>query len=331
MHNSYCGPMLTFCGKAIFNFVTQLSFFILVSGVSFSIPASAGNSEKIETSFEYQNDKYQALVYMPESIQEGSTFPLIIVAPGIEDRLPRFVRATNFHKITGRAGFVVAYPQFFQHDVWEDWLTRSQTKTNHAAGFFRAVIAKVSSQVPVRTDQIYLAGFSTGGILVLSAMCDMENDIAAFGVVSAALPGSWQSRCQPKRSVPALLIASRDDPVVPWSGGQVPVKMTGEKNISLMSVTDTVDLWRSINSCNARPLLNAIENVDPSDRTTVTRMSYDLNCKDSATVLLYAIKGGGHSWPGSNIRLSSFQGAISQDLKAADTIWEFVRKYRLSQ
>lgn len=331
MYKYYCGPMLMVCGNALLENVTRLSLFLLAFGVSFAVFASPSTINKIETSFDYHNKKYNALIYIPTKIQKNSSLPLIIVVPSTGDRLARIVRATNFSKLAGQAGFVVAFPRYDQHDSWIDWLERSNKNHNHAANYFRALIKQISSDVAISSDQIYLTGFSNGGMLALTAMCDMSSDIAAFAIVSAALPKSWQSRCQLKKPVPALFIASRDDPVIPWSGGQVPVNISGLKNISLLSTVGTVDAWRSINRCNARPLLNALENVDPGDRTTVTRMTYDLGCRNQASVLLYAIKGGGHSWPGSNVRLRSFQGAISQDFQAAETIWEFVRKYRLSQ
>lgn len=329
MSEYHCRPKMVKCSIPIFNFVTWLLFLMVLTGASFTVLANS--SKKLELSFNFNDSNYHALIYLPETIEPNASYPLIIVAPGANDRASRFVRVANFSKLAGSRAFVIAYPKLEETSTWLEWLTVSNAKNNYAAGFFRSLIRKLSSQVSIRAERIYLVGFSAGGMLVLTAMCDMANDIAAFSVVSATLPAAWRPGCNIEQSVPLLLIASRDDPVIPWSGGGVAMTIKERQKISLLSVTDTIDIWRVNNGCNARPLLKAHPNVDPSDGTTVTRLAYDFECSDSAIVLLYAIKGGGHSWPGSKVRLRSFKGAISQDIQATELIWEFVRKYRLRQ
>ena len=314
-------------------FVTGLLLFFLTIEISTAAPevVAAGGVEKSEITVNFKGRLFQTLVYAPETSNQINTYPLLIVAPGVGNRLLRFVRATNLYKLAEKYQFVIAFPEIDQYYDWFGWLSPavSENSRNDVAGFFRLVIENVSDQVSIDKKQVYLAGFSTGGVLVLTALCEMADEIAAFAVVSATVPNVWQSRCKPQRSVPALFIASKDDPVLPWVGGQFATPDQGESGLNVISVLDTVDIWRANNKCGVRPLLQSLENIDPADRTTVTRLSYDHRCHNSAVVLLYAIKGGGHSWPGSRVHLNSLQGSISQDLNASDVIWNFVRKYRL--
>ncbi|WP_455375206.1 alpha/beta hydrolase family esterase [Kaarinaea lacus] len=329
MSHVYCRPNLTHRGKLVTGFVIGLLISLAMPGVSAAASMELKGGSKTEVSFVLNNENYNILLHLPEANSSNDSYPLMIVVSGVGDRLSRFVRATGFSKITNRESVVVAFVQLDQHDNWYNWLRLSRETENQGADFIRSIIARISSEVNIQMNKIYLTGFSAGGMLVLTAMCDLSSTVAAFGVVSASLPSEWQTQCPTKRSVPAIIFASRDDPVLPWNGGKIAIPLTVSKTLNVLSVSDTVDLWRWKNKCNARPLIEAFANADPSDGTTVTRLKYDFQCHNSSQVLLYAVTGGGHSWPGSITKLRSFEGAISQDIRASDTIWEFVKNYRL--
>jgi polyhydroxybutyrate depolymerase len=331
MNKYYFRPNSSRCGRIIADSVIGLLIFSLLASVVAAATPDSKNVSKSEMSFVYNGKNYSALLYKPESNSTSVAQPLVIVASGVGDRLSRFIRATGFARLAGRHGFVVAYAQIDQHEDWYNWLNSSSGSVNQGAVFFRTIISGVSKEANIAAQNIYLTGFSAGGALVLGAMCDMANEVAAFGVVSASLPSITQMQCPIKRAVPAIIFASRDDPVFPWNGGLISFPLTEKTAFNVLSISDTVDLWRTNNRCNARPLLEAFDNVDPSDGTTVTRLMYDFGCRNSSHVLLYAITGGGHSWPGSIIKLRSFEGTISQDIQASDAMWEFFSKYSLEQ
>lgn len=309
-------------------FVTGLLLFITLElSVAATDVTSASQLNKTEILVNFQNRQFNTLIYAPAEKNKAG-YPLLIVTPGAGNRLLRFVRATDFNKLAQRYSFVVAFPEIDQRD---DWFERALSETGsgkNAADFFRTVIKNVSEHTTIQSQQVYLSGFSTGGILLLTALCEMAEEIAAFAVVSASLPKDRQSGCKPARPVPALFIASKDDPVVPWFGGQLVLSDSGGNLVSVDSITDTVDVWRMNNNCGAKPKLDPLSNVDPADRTTVTRLIYDNRCRNSAIVMLYAIKGGGHNWPGSRVQIDSQQGSISQDINASEIIWDFFSKYR---
>lgn len=331
MFNYYFRPNLSRCGRIIADSVIGLLIFPFLTGAVTAATLESQSSDKTQIFFVHDDKNYNALLFKPESNSRDVAHPLVIVASSIGDRLSRFVRATGFAQLAGRENFVVTYAQIDQNEDWYSWLDSPNGGVNQGAEFFRSIIYSVSKQANIQPRKIYLVGFSTGGTLVLTAMCEMANEVAAFGVVSASLPTSWQKQCSMKKSVPAIIFASRDDPIFHWDGGDIAIPLTESKTLKVLSISDTVDLWRANNKCSARPLLEPFANVDPSDGTTITRLKYDYECRNSSHVLLYAITGGGHSWPGSIIKLRSFEGAISQDIHASDTIWEFFRKYSLEQ
>lgn len=326
MRINYFGPKLMFCSHQALVFVTGLLLLLSSTGVAFATNSAI---DKTVFSMVQKGRSYDVLLYSPKPYNEDKSHPLIIVAPGIGGRLARFVRATGFTKKVNLQGFVIAYPQIDQHEDWRSWL--SSENSAQAAGFFRNLIAEVSSKRSIQPDKVFLVGFSGGGILVLSAMCDLANEVTAFAVISASLPRMQHSTCNIKRSVPAIIIASRDDPVLPWNGGRVSKILIEKSSLDVLSISDTVDLWRIANKCDARPQIQPLANYDSMDGTTVTQLRYGFKCRDSSHILLYAITGGGHSWPGSNVKLRSFEGSISQDFRATDVIWEFFKIRQILQ
>lgn len=291
------------------------------SGPPQSFAAASRQSRKIELPFSSDGIKYNYVLYVPASTEKSAGSPLLIVLHGLDSKVQRFIHSTGLIEIADQSGTIIAYPQIQSTDQWGGFIATSDHRSS--AMFIRSLIKQIEGQQNIDRNKIFLSGFSTGGILVLGAMCDLYDEIAAFAVVSATLASQQLSGCKVKKPVPALIIAGRDDPVIPWDVGDTADNLSNNLQVKPLSVSETVDFWRLINGCNARPQMDAMANTDLSDGTTVTRLAYDFRCLSNAPVLLYAITGGGHSWPGSRYRLLSFRGRVSQDYSAAKIIWQF--------
>lgn len=76
------------------------------------------------------------------------------------------------------------------------------------------------------------------------------------------------------------------------------------------------------NSCAAAPKVSELPD-SADDGTTVTQTSYS-GCRDGADVVLYTVKGGGHTWPGGFQYLSeNIIGKTCRDFNASQVIWDF--------
>jgi polyhydroxybutyrate depolymerase len=52
-----------------------------------------------------------------------------------------------------------------------------------------------------------------------------------------------------------------------------------------------------------------------------------MNGRDNSEVILYTIKGGGHTWPGGYQYLGKWIiGRTCRDMNATEVIWEFFEK-----
>jgi polyhydroxybutyrate depolymerase len=81
------------------------------------------------------------------------------------------------------------------------------------------------------------------------------------------------------------------------------------------------------NKCTASPQVTQLPDKDPSDGTTVRVETYG-GCQDNVEVVLYAVEGGGHTWPGGLQYASESRiGKTSRDFDASELIWQFFKEH----
>jgi len=134
----------------------------------------------------------------------------------------------------------------------------------------------------------------------------------------------------PSRPVPLLIINGVDDPFVPWNGGNIRGGLFGQRIIgTVLSTPDTVKKWSEYNICQSNPQIIHIPDLEPDDGCSVDLKVYSGE-KKSSEVILYEIKGGGHTWPGGWQYLpKSFVGKTCRDINACEIIWEFFSRHQL--
>jgi polyhydroxybutyrate depolymerase len=81
--------------------------------------------------------------------------------------------------------------------------------------------------------------------------------------------------------------------------------------------------WARRNRCGAKP-------VEAAVAADVTRLEYT-GCADDASVVLYTIRGGGHTWPGGGPMPEWFAGKTSGGVDATRQSWAFFRAHSLAR
>ena len=127
--------------------------------------------------------------------------------------------------------------------------------------------------------------------------------------------------CSPKRPVPVIHFHGKDDEFAPFKGGK------GAKSLSqteFYSVDHSVKAWIKANGCKNGP--KTVEIPDKAkDGTKATITTYG-GGKDGAEVVLVAIDGTGHTWPGREPGLKLL-GKATRNVSANETMWEFFKKH----
>jgi len=265
------------------------------------------------------------LIYRPK--QDTSPLPVVLAFHGGFGSGHRLAQHIAMNTVADRHSFLVVYP----NALGKHWSGgRQTTQGTDDVEFVRRLIGWLREHISIDTRRVYATGPSNGGYFSHRLACEAANLVAASAPVNASLPVPLHRHCQPKRSVPMMLIAGKDDPLMPWSGGELERgRRLGGRGGEVLSVPKTAAFWAKNNHCSRREK-NLLPDYAPNDGTRIEETRYS-DCSGSAEVLLWGVEGGGHTWPGSRERrlIRHIVGATSQDISASKAIWDFFSKHRL--
>ncbi len=271
-------------------------------------------------------DRQYLLVTPPKPLDPA---PLLIVLHGGDSDIAwmRTLTKKKFEKLAEEDGWLVVYPQGV-NNVWNDgrWIDRPEAPMNRAddVGFIASLIDAVSRERAVDRSRVYVTGASNGGMMSHRIAIELSERIAAAAPVMAQIPAAIASRTRPARPVPILTVSGDEDPVVPHEGGHV--HYLTQKLGEVISTAETARWWARSNGCGDPGDAALLPDADPKDetRTSVTRYPGE------APVVVYTVKGGGHTWPGGTQYLPKFAiGRTSRDFDAAAAIRDFFKEHRL--
>jgi polyhydroxybutyrate depolymerase len=277
--------------------------------------------------FTFQGTSRPFHLHVPAQLRGRADNPLVIAFHGGQGSGVDIARQTNLVTYADRYGFVAAFPKATETQ-WNDGRTTTATSVDDVA-YVGALIDHLSRSYGVNPRRVFATGISNGGMFTLRLACD-TNRVAAFASVVANLPASYVSRCRPQSPKPILMMNGTDDRLMKWGGGEIPSAMGVGRGGEVISTQQTVDFWVANNRCRASPRDEQLPDK-ADDGTRVIRHAYT-DCA-GGEVVLYEVRGGGHSWPGGPARggliASRLIGNTSQDINASEVIVEFFRRYGL--
>ncbi len=106
-----------------------------------------------------------------------------------------------------------------------------------------------------------------------------------------------------------------EDPIAPFEGGPVGGGLDAIfPSLVFPPVEEAVAAWADHNGCASPHLRESVSE-------NVARVTYE-ECAQGATVELYDVLNGGHTWPGAE-RENAMLGFTAQEIDATDLIWDF--------
>jgi len=240
----------------------------------------------------------------------------------------------GFNRLAERDGFVVVYPDGLERH-WNDGrgvgAYRAHRENIDDVGFLTALIDHLARGLPVDRARIYATGISNGGLMSFRLAREAATVIAAIAPVAISMSEQIARMRQPARAVPVLMMPGTQDPLVPYEGGEIGRALArgGPGFGRVIPVAEAVRYWVEHNHCAPLPAVTVEPDRDPLDGTRVRREVYG-SCRDGTEVVLYAVEGGGHTWPGGLQYLPErIVGRTSRDINAAEVIWAFFRRFAL--
>lgn len=262
------------------------------------------------------------LLYVPRSYDRTKPTPLVISIHAAALWPASQMETSQWNKVADEHGFIVVYPSGTTLDgsgtglMPKVWSISPEANVSANVRFISELIDTLEAAYNIDPTRIYANGFSNGGAMTFALSCRLSHRIAAVGTVAAAQdqrPFDW---CTDPRPVPMVAFHGTADPLVPYDGGR---KWASPRPFPSV-LTWTAD-WARRNRCGSNP-------VESAAAADVTRREYT-DCADDAAVVLYTLRGGGHSWPGGKPMPAWIVGPTSRSIDATSQMWAFFREHPL--
>ena len=189
------------------------------------------------------------------------------------------------------------------------------------AKYFDAVLEQLQSSKLLDLDHLFLTGISNGAAVTHRLACERNQAIRAIAPVAGtnqffADGGSCSA------AMAVLQIHGTEDPCWPFDGGsQTCLEDAGEK----IGVAESMEGWRQRNECTATSVTASLNDLDPTDGTTVVQQRWQ-GCRKATEALI--IHGGGHAWPNGNPYASETRiGRVTHDV-GSEQILQFFEDNR---
>lgn len=269
------------------------------------------------------------LLHVPPKYDAAKPTPVVLCYHGAVMNGQTQVHFTGMSAKSDQAGFLVVYPNGTGPNertlFWNvgAFGARRAAADRDDVGYTRALLDDLATIANVDAKRVYACGMSNGAMMCHRLAVELSDRIAAIAPVGGTLA---LRDPQPGRPVPVLQIHGTEDTFVPWNekpGASV-------FGWSFRGVEDTIDFWVKQNRAATPAKLETLPDQDPNDKTTVERYTYTASA-DGAEVVLVKILGGGHTWPGRELRIgmNNVIGRSTKDVNANDLIWEFFERHPL--
>jgi polyhydroxybutyrate depolymerase len=255
--------------------------------------------------------KREYLLYVPRSYDRTKPAPLVISMHGAGGWPVQQMELSEWNRLAESQGFIVVYPSGIGSAGPRVW----HVGRGRDVRFISELIDKLEAAYNIDPARIYANGLSNGGDMAFVLSCTLSDRIAAVGMVGAAhlLPWNW---CTDHRPVPMIAFHGTADRMAPYNGGASWVAPESFPKIPAWTAN-----WARRNRCAPDPVESAVA-------SDVTRRQYT-NCADDAAVVLFTVRGGGHTWPGGGPLPEWFVGPTSRSIDATSQMWAFFRAHPL--
>lgn len=264
------------------------------------------------------------LLHVPVRYDPATPTPLVISLHAGATWPAQQKNLSRWNRIADEDGFIVVYPSgtpqvFNVARIWHTFDLGPGLERD--VRFISELIDALRSAYNIDPARIYADGMSNGGGMAFVLSCALSDRIAAVGMVAPAqaLPRDW---CTATRPVPMIAFHGTADPMVPYDGGRFGDPLNPVKPV-FPAVREFVASCAERNRCAAGP-------VESPAAPGVTRREHG-DCAEGASVVLYTVAGGGHTWPGGKPLPEWRVGPNSDGIDATREMWSFFREHPLRE
>ena len=258
--------------------------------------------------------------------------PLLLVFHGGGGNGLRAQQAFGYDAIADQNNLVVAYPSAIdQH--WNDGRDSTRfaehDKKVDDVAFITALVAELQAKHHTDPKRVYAVGMSNGGMFVQRLAIETPGLFTAVASIISSIPEPLDHNFAPKSSPSVLFMNGTADPIVPYEGGGIALKSLAKPGElpdrgRVQSTPESVRAWVQHLGLGKPISVKKMPDVNPDDQSTVKKTVWGKAA--GPQVVLYTVKGGGHTLPGGNSFLPArIVGATNGDIRAAEEIWAFLK------
>ena len=256
------------------------------------------------------------IVHVPASYDSAKPTALVLSLHGGKTDPAMQMAFSEFNRVADKHGFIVVYPAGLGGAL-KVWPMRGDRNppTMPDVLYISALIDRLQASYNIDPSRIYANGVSNGGGMAFVLSCTLSHRIAAVGVVGAAYfqPFEW---CRDRTPVPVVAFHGTGDRMARYHGG---VHKIVAPNHAFPDIPGWMEKWARRNSCDAAPTETRVA-------PDATRLEYR-GCAKDASVVLYTLEGGGHTWPGGMEVPAWLFGPTPRSVDASEAMWEFFRAH----
>jgi polyhydroxybutyrate depolymerase len=281
-------------------------------------PAKPARAGEIVSSLPSGELNRPFIVFIPSGYDGTTPLPLVFSMHGFASNPRQHMGFARWEVLGEQENFISVYPQ--GTGVPLRWNGGGMQQNNNAffsaddVQFFSDLLDNLLATYCIDPARVYATGFSNGGGMSNRLACELSDRIAAIGTMGGAY--SPLLACQPTRPVPVISMHGMEDPIVPYEGGQT-------TPVALPPIEEWAAEWAARNGCRTNSVM-----PDPTIPRVVVHQWTD--CEEDASVILYAVEDGGHTWSGGLVLPEFIVGLTRIDFDATPILWDFLRQHHLS-
>lgn len=262
-------------------------------------------------------------VHVPPGYAPDRPVPVLLALHGATMTGPLMAWLTGLDAKADEAGFLAVYPDGTGRRSSFYWNggnccgAAARSRVDDVA-FIRALLDDLAVAYRIDPRRVFAAGLSNGAMMAYRLASELSDRIAAVACVAGTM---GTEGCRPARPVSVLHFHGTEDEYIPFAGGKGRRSLTG---VHHQSVEDSVRTWVRANGCDEEPAIEALPDR-AGDGTRVVRKAYR-NGRDGSEVVLVIVEGGGHTWPGRDLKLKAL-GRTTKNVMANDLMWGFFAEH----
>lgn len=226
------------------------------------------------------------LLYTPAALDRSKPSPLVIFLHGSGGNAYAAEQSTQFSIHAEKQRFVVAYPSALSRSgVWNIGCCNEafEQKINDL-GFIHQIVERTAADLAIDPDRVYIAGWSAGGAMAYSIVCDAPERFAAIGTVAGSL---LRTDCAPRAELSVVQIHGTKDQTSPYGGCSPTTVPCANPSATRPAVEPMMARVRELFACPAP----TVARDGPVTRTTATP------CRSGTEITLMTVEGGVHDGP----------------------------------